>query len=211
MPEVDELPRPAAQVPHRPGGLPALRARPETLSRGRGPSPARRASSTASAASRSRTSPATSTTSRPTTSTWSTCGPRRSRGSPTTSRTSRSTATRTGELLVLGWGSTSGAIHGAVSSARRLGLSVSHVHLRHLNPLPKNLGEVLERYDRVLVPEMNLGQLALLLRGPVPDGRHHASTRSRASRSPVKRSCDKIQSILERQTMPTDDADADPS
>ena len=70
----------------------------------------------------------------------------------------------TGELLVLGWGSTSGAINGAVNSARRLGLRVSRAHLRNLNPFPANLGDVLSRFEKVLVPEMNLGQLALLLR-----------------------------------------------
>jgi 2-oxoglutarate ferredoxin oxidoreductase subunit alpha len=69
-----------------------------------------------------------------------------------------------GELLVLGWGSTSGAITGAVNTAHKMGLKVSRAHLRHLNPFPANLGEVLSRFDKVLVPEMNLGQLALLLR-----------------------------------------------
>ncbi|HXO20512.1 MAG TPA: 2-oxoacid:acceptor oxidoreductase subunit alpha [Thermoanaerobaculia bacterium] len=69
-----------------------------------------------------------------------------------------------GSVLVLGWGSTAGAITGAVNHARRQGLSVSRAHLRHLNPFPRNLGDVLARFDRVLVPEMNLGQLALLLR-----------------------------------------------
>jgi 2-oxoglutarate/2-oxoacid ferredoxin oxidoreductase subunit alpha len=69
-----------------------------------------------------------------------------------------------GELLVLGWGSTSGAITGAVNIARKLGIRVSRAHLRHVNPFPANLGEVLSRFDKVLVPEMNLGQLALLLR-----------------------------------------------
>jgi 2-oxoglutarate ferredoxin oxidoreductase subunit alpha len=69
-----------------------------------------------------------------------------------------------GALLVLGWGSTAGAITGAVNSARRDGLKVSRAHLRHLNPFPANLGAVLARFDKVLVPEMNLGQLALLLR-----------------------------------------------
>ncbi|HEX7185090.1 MAG TPA: 2-oxoacid:acceptor oxidoreductase subunit alpha [Thermoanaerobaculia bacterium] len=69
-----------------------------------------------------------------------------------------------GPLLVLGWGSTAGAINGAVSTARRMGMRVSRAHLRHLNPFPANLGEVLSRFDRVMVPEMNLGQLALLLR-----------------------------------------------
>ena len=67
-------------------------------------------------------------------------------------------------LLVLGWGGTHGAIRGAVERARARGIRVGHVHLRHLNPLPKDLGAVLARYDQVLVPELNLGQLAFLLR-----------------------------------------------
>ena len=69
-----------------------------------------------------------------------------------------------GELLVLGWGSSFGAIHQAVERARRDGKSVSAVHLRHLNPFPRNLGEILDRFDQILVPEMNLGQLAMLLK-----------------------------------------------
>ncbi|MEZ5331624.1 MAG: 2-oxoacid:acceptor oxidoreductase subunit alpha [Thermoanaerobaculia bacterium] len=69
-----------------------------------------------------------------------------------------------GKLLVLGWGSTLGAIQGAVNLARKQGLEVSRAHLRHLNPFPRNLGDVLGRFEQVLVPEMNLGQLALLLR-----------------------------------------------
>ncbi|MGH3294393.1 MAG: 2-oxoacid:acceptor oxidoreductase subunit alpha, partial [Trebonia sp.] len=66
-------------------------------------------------------------------------------------------------LLVLGWGSTYGSIGAAVRRARRAGLNVAQAHLRHMNPFPANLGEVLRRYDKVLVPEINLGQLALLL------------------------------------------------
>ncbi|PSK99206.1 2-oxoglutarate ferredoxin oxidoreductase subunit alpha [Haloactinopolyspora alba] len=69
------------------------------------------------------------------------------------------------QLLVLGWGSTYGPIGAAVRRARRAGHSIAQAHLRHLNPMPANTGEVLRSYDRVLVPEMNLGQLALLLRG----------------------------------------------
>jgi 2-oxoglutarate/2-oxoacid ferredoxin oxidoreductase subunit alpha len=69
-----------------------------------------------------------------------------------------------GRLLVLGWGSTAGAITGAVNAARRRGLVVSRAHLRYLNPFPPNLGAVLASFERVLVPELNLGQLALLLR-----------------------------------------------
>lgn len=67
-------------------------------------------------------------------------------------------------VLVLGWGSSYGPVAAGVRAARESGLSVAHAHLRHLNPFPANLGSVLRRYDRVLVPEMNLGQLALLLR-----------------------------------------------
>jgi 2-oxoglutarate ferredoxin oxidoreductase subunit alpha len=67
-------------------------------------------------------------------------------------------------LLVLGWGSTQGAIRAGVRSARAEGLSVAQAHLRHLNPWPSNLGDVLRSFDRVLVPEMNSGQLSRLLR-----------------------------------------------
>jgi 2-oxoglutarate ferredoxin oxidoreductase subunit alpha len=70
-----------------------------------------------------------------------------------------------GGLLVVGWGSTYGAITSAVQRARAQDRRVSHLHLRHLNPLPRNLGGLLEDYDHVLVPEINLGQLAFLLRG----------------------------------------------
>jgi 2-oxoglutarate ferredoxin oxidoreductase subunit alpha len=68
------------------------------------------------------------------------------------------------QVLVLGWGSTFGPIGAACRQARQSGIRVARAHLRHLNPFPANLGAVLESYDRVIVPEMNLGQLALLLR-----------------------------------------------
>jgi 2-oxoglutarate ferredoxin oxidoreductase subunit alpha len=67
-------------------------------------------------------------------------------------------------LLVLGWGGTYGSIAAAVRRVRARGGAVDHAHLRHLNPFPRNLGEVLRSYDRVLVPEMNLGQLLKLVR-----------------------------------------------
>jgi len=67
-------------------------------------------------------------------------------------------------VLVLGWGSTYGPIGAACEITRRTGVKVAQAHLRHLNPFPSNLGEVLRSYDTVLVPEMNLGQLAMLLR-----------------------------------------------
>jgi 2-oxoglutarate/2-oxoacid ferredoxin oxidoreductase subunit alpha len=68
-------------------------------------------------------------------------------------------------VLVLGWGSTFGSIGAAVRRIRVAGGSVAQAHLRHLSPFPANLGEVLAAYDKVLVPEINLGQLALILRG----------------------------------------------
>jgi 2-oxoglutarate/2-oxoacid ferredoxin oxidoreductase subunit alpha len=71
----------------------------------------------------------------------------------------------TARVLVLGWGSTYGSIGAAVRRVRVAGGAVAQAHLRHLSPFPANLGEVLRSYDKVLVPEMNLGQLALLLRG----------------------------------------------
>ena len=67
-------------------------------------------------------------------------------------------------VLVLGWGSTYGPIAAAVRRVRAKGLQVAQAHLRHLNPFPANTGEVLRAYDRVLVPEMNLGQLRMLVR-----------------------------------------------
>ena len=68
------------------------------------------------------------------------------------------------ELLVVGWGSTYGPIQAAVRRARKQGARVAHAHLHYLNPFPRNTGDVLRRYPKVLVPEMNLGQLAMLLR-----------------------------------------------
>ncbi len=68
------------------------------------------------------------------------------------------------ELLLIGWGSSYGPIGEACRRARRKGVKVAHAHLRYLNPFPANLGDVLRRYPKVVAPEMNLGQLALLLR-----------------------------------------------
>jgi len=69
-----------------------------------------------------------------------------------------------GDVLVLGWGGTFGAITSATKSLRAEGFNVSSVHLRHLNPLPNDLGETLRRFKRVLIPELNSGQLAMLVR-----------------------------------------------
>jgi 2-oxoglutarate ferredoxin oxidoreductase subunit alpha len=68
-------------------------------------------------------------------------------------------------VLILGWGSTYGPINAACQMSRREGAKVAQAHLRHLNPFPSNLEKVLRQYDKVVIPEMNLGQLALLIRG----------------------------------------------
>jgi 2-oxoglutarate/2-oxoacid ferredoxin oxidoreductase subunit alpha len=69
-----------------------------------------------------------------------------------------------GDLLVIGWGSTYGVNRTAVQRARAQGKSVSQIHLRHLNPMPKNVGDVVKRFKKVLIPENNMGQLLLLIR-----------------------------------------------
>src|SRR5216110_1549899 len=69
-----------------------------------------------------------------------------------------------GAIAVVGWGSTYGAIHQAVRRARQGGIDASHIHLRYLNPFPRNLGELLRRFHRIVVPELNNGQLVQLLR-----------------------------------------------
>jgi len=72
--------------------------------------------------------------------------------------------TEQGDLAVVGWGSTFGAIHQAVKRSRAEGLSVSHIHIRHMWPLPRNLGELLAGYKLILIPEMNTGQLVKIIR-----------------------------------------------
>jgi 2-oxoglutarate ferredoxin oxidoreductase subunit alpha len=68
------------------------------------------------------------------------------------------------KVLVIGWGSTYGPVEAACEEVRNQGVEVAHAHLRHLNPFPSNTGDVLKKYDKVLIPEMNLGQLGLLIR-----------------------------------------------
>ncbi len=71
----------------------------------------------------------------------------------------------TGDLLVISWGSTFGAVRSGVLQLQQQGQAVSHAHVRYLNPFPRNLGDILARFERILVPEMNLGQLIIMLRG----------------------------------------------
>ena len=71
---------------------------------------------------------------------------------------------KSGDLLIVAWGSTNGPITAAMNAQREKGRKIGHVHLRHLNPFPRNLGEVMKRYKKILVPEMNMGQLVMVLR-----------------------------------------------
>ena len=71
---------------------------------------------------------------------------------------------QSGDLLIVAWGSTNGPITAAMNAQREKGRKIGHVHLRHLNPFPRNLGDVLKRYKQILVPEMNMGQLVMILR-----------------------------------------------
>ena len=94
------------------------------------------------------------------------------------------------EVLVLGWGSTYGPIAAATRLVRDTGTPVARAHLRHLNPFPANTGEVLRRYRRVVVPEMNLGQLALLLRAKyLVDVQSHTQVRGLPFTAPTWRTC----------------------
>jgi len=71
---------------------------------------------------------------------------------------------QSGKLLILSWGGTHGSIAAAVEKCEAAGKSVGWVHLRHINPMPKNLGDIIKKFDKVLVPELNLGQLVKLVR-----------------------------------------------
>jgi 2-oxoglutarate ferredoxin oxidoreductase subunit alpha len=72
---------------------------------------------------------------------------------------------KSGDLLVVSWGGTYGACLTAVKKCQQQGLSVAHCHLRYLNPFPRNFSDLLNQYKRILVPELNLGQLCMLIRG----------------------------------------------
>ena len=71
---------------------------------------------------------------------------------------------KSGELLILSWGSTYGAIKEGIRKAAAGGYKASHIHIRHINPFPKNLGKILKKFKKVLIPEMNKGQLATVIR-----------------------------------------------
>ena len=94
-------------------------------------------------------------------------------------RRRRSKAPDSGKLLVMSWGGTYGACATAVREVRSRGGSVAHAHLRYLNPFPTNLGEMLRRYEKVLIPELNLGQLRLADPRRVPGRRQRAEQGAR--------------------------------
>jgi 2-oxoglutarate ferredoxin oxidoreductase subunit alpha len=103
-----------------------------------------------------------------------------------------------GDLLIVAWGSTYGPITAALQTQRGQGHRIGHVHLRHLNPFPRNLGDVLKRYKNVLVPEMNMGQLSLVLRAKyLVDAKSYSKIQGR----PFKQSEieAKIQEVIEEQ------------
>jgi len=69
-----------------------------------------------------------------------------------------------GDVLVIGWGGTYGAISSAAKTLQDEGYSISSIHLRHLNPLPSDLGELMNSFEKIIVPELNLGQLSMILK-----------------------------------------------
>jgi 2-oxoglutarate/2-oxoacid ferredoxin oxidoreductase subunit alpha len=104
-------------------------------------------------------------------------------------------------VAVIGWGSTYGPIGAACRRIRRSGRTVAPIHLRHLNPMPADLGEVLRRYDRVICPEMNLGQLSLLLRGKyLVDVESHTQVRGLPFRAAELAAV--IQEVIDRTSEP---------
>ena len=104
-------------------------------------------------------------------------------------------------VAVIGWGSTYGPIGAACRRIRRSGRTVAQIHLRHLNPMPADLGEVLRRYDRVICPEMNLGQLSLLLRGKyLVDVESHTQVRGLPFRAAELAAV--IQEVIDRTSAP---------
>ena len=181
--------------------LPYLRD-PETLARAVGDPGHRGDAAPRSAGWRRPTRPATSPTTRPTTTSWSAPGRPRSTGSPPRlPPTEVDDPDGDATVAVIGWGSTYGPIGAACRRIRRSGRSIAQIHLRHLNPLPADLGDILRRYDRVVCPEMNLGQLALLLRGKyLVDIESHTQVRGLPFRAAELAAV--IQEVIDRTATP---------
>ncbi|MCW2704143.1 MAG: korA, partial [Blastococcus sp.] len=104
-------------------------------------------------------------------------------------------------VAVIGWGSTYGPIGAACRRVRRSGRSIAQIHLRHLNPMPNDLGDILRRYDRVVCPEMNLGQLSMLLRAKyLVDVESHTQVRGLPFRAAELAAV--IQEVIDRTAVP---------
>ena len=161
LPDVAELPDLRVEFATEPNGPRRASSCPTCATRrrwpGRGRSPARRAWSTASAAWRRPTRPATSPTTRPTTTSWSAPGRRRSTASPGHPPLEVEDPTATPGCWCSAGARRTGRSARPAGGSAQGGLPVAQAHLRHLNPLPPNLGEVLQPYDKVVIPEMNLG------------------------------------------------------
>jgi 2-oxoglutarate/2-oxoacid ferredoxin oxidoreductase subunit alpha len=103
---------------------------------------------------------------------------------------------QTGDLLVVSWGSTFGAARSAVRRTQARGQAVSHAHLRYINPFPRNLGDILSRFERILVPELNLGQLIIVLRGRYGTHEFISFPKVRGRPFTIKEIVDKIDTLL---------------
>ncbi len=136
-------------------------------SHGRGRFPAHLDSNTGSAVWRSRTSPAMSRTTPTITTTWFGCGRRRCERAAEIIPPLEVRGPQSGDTLLLGWGGTYGSITTAAERLRESGYQVSNAHLRHLNPFPANLGQVLAGFKRIIIPEINLGSAAAAHSGPL--------------------------------------------
>jgi len=105
---------------------------------------------------------------------------------------------KSGKLLVLGWGSTYGAIYEAVTQLEKEGISVAQAHLNYINPFPKNFGTILKNYEKILIPEMNMGQLLMLIRNQFPQSATTVEGYPKVQGQPFKvfEILDKIRKVL---------------
>jgi 2-oxoglutarate ferredoxin oxidoreductase subunit alpha len=103
-----------------------------------------------------------------------------------------------GKVLVLGWGSTAGTIHGAIDALQQQGVKVARMHLRHVWPLPKGLDEIFSRYNTILVPEMNLGQMVRVLRSEYPQHNFVSYPKVQGQPFRVHEITEKVLSLMEK-------------
>ena len=103
---------------------------------------------------------------------------------------------QSGKLLVLGWGGTYGAISQALSDLEEVGVKVSHAHLTYLNPFPKNLAAIFKKFEKILVPELNMGQLLFMLRAQFPEFKFIGFNKMKGHPFQVQEMIDKIKEVL---------------